>query len=69
MLAVHVGFMDTELTKGYATKKVDPRLVADAALTGIEANEEEVLVDDFTKQVRRPLCTEQPIYLNPPEIG
>jgi len=35
----------------------------------IEANKEDLLVDDFTREVKRSLCSEQPMYLNPPEIG
>jgi hypothetical protein len=31
--------------------EVNPRQVAEAALSGIEANKEEVLVDDFTSEV------------------
>jgi hypothetical protein len=27
-----------------------------------------MLVDDFTREVKRSLCTEQPMYLNPPKI-
>jgi NAD(P)-dependent dehydrogenase (short-subunit alcohol dehydrogenase family) len=66
---LHVGFMDTDLTKGYDMKKVDPREVAEAALNGLEADKEEVLVDDFTRQVKRSFCEEQSLYLNPPDIG
>jgi hypothetical protein len=50
-------------------KKINPRQVAEAALRGIEANKEEVLVDELTREVKRSLCTEHPMYLNPPEIG
>lgn len=60
------------MTRGYEAKKVDPRYVAEVALTGIEASEEEVLVDDFTRSVKRSLSDEQAIYLtrrNPTECG
>jgi hypothetical protein len=43
--------------------------VAEAALAGIEAGQEEVLVDDFTRQVKGSLASAQPIYLDPPEIA
>lgn len=69
VLGLHVGFMDTDMTKGFEMKKINPRQVAEAALTGIEDNKEEVLADDFTREVKRSLCNEQPMYLNPPEIG
>ena len=36
---------------------------------GIEAGKEEVLVDDFTREVKRSLSDQQPMYLNPPAIA
>jgi hypothetical protein len=48
---------------GLGSTEIDPHEVAEAALSGIEANKEEVLVDEFTREVKRSLCTEQPIYL------
>ena len=69
VLGLHVSFMDTGMTEGFEMKKIDPRQVAEAALLGIESGKEEVLADDFTREVKRSLSSEQPIYLNPPEIG
>ncbi|MCI0745831.1 MAG: SDR family oxidoreductase [Verrucomicrobia subdivision 3 bacterium] len=69
VLGLHVSFIDTDLTKGFDMKKIEPRQVAEAALDGVEAGKEEVLVDDFTRQVKRSLGEEQSIYLNPPDIG
>lgn len=69
MLGLHVGFMDTDMTTGFEMKKTNPRQVAEAALTGVEDNKEEVLVDGFTREVKQSFCNEQPMYLNPPEIG
>ena len=69
VLGLHVSFMDTDMTRGFEMKKVSPRQVAEAGLIGIETNREEVLADDFTKDVKRSLCNEQPMYLNPPEIA
>jgi short-subunit dehydrogenase len=69
VLGLHVSFMDTDMTKGYEMKKTNPRQVAEAGLIGIEASKEEVLADDFTKEVKQSLCNDQPLYLNPPEIG
>jgi NAD(P)-dependent dehydrogenase (short-subunit alcohol dehydrogenase family) len=67
VLALHVSFMDTDMTRGYEAKKADPRDVAAAALAGLEADEEEVLADDFTRAVKRSLGDEHPLYLRPPE--
>jgi NAD(P)-dependent dehydrogenase (short-subunit alcohol dehydrogenase family) len=69
VLGLHVAFMDTDMTKSLEIKKTSPRQVAEAALIGIEAGKEEVLVDDFTREVKRSLSHEQPMYLNPPEIA
>lgn len=69
VLGLHVSFMDTDMTRGFEMKKVSPRQVAEAGLIGIEANREELLADDFTREVKRSLCNEQPMYLNPPEIA
>ena len=69
VLGLHVSFMDTDMTKGFEMKKVSPRQVAEAGLIGIETNKEEVLADDFTREVKRSLCNELPMYLNPPVIA
>ena len=34
VLGLHVSFMDTDMTKGYEMKKIHPRQVAEAGLTG-----------------------------------
>ncbi|MDX0802706.1 SDR family oxidoreductase [Sinorhizobium medicae] len=69
VLGLHVSFMDTDMTHGFDMKKTSPRRAAEAALIGLEANKEEVLVDDFTKEVKRSLSEEKPIYFNPPAFG
>jgi hypothetical protein len=50
-------------------KKISPGQVAEAGLIGIESNKEEVLADAFTREVKRSLCSEQPMYMNPPAIA
>lgn len=69
VLGLHVSFMDTEMTHGFEMKKTSPQQVAEAALAGIEAGNEEVLADDFTREVKQSLSAAQAIYLNPPEIA
>jgi NAD(P)-dependent dehydrogenase (short-subunit alcohol dehydrogenase family) len=69
VLGLHVSFMDTDMTHGFDIKKTNPEQVAEAALIGLEAKKEEVLVDDFTKEVKRSLSDGKPIYLNPPPLG
>jgi NAD(P)-dependent dehydrogenase (short-subunit alcohol dehydrogenase family) len=68
VLGLHVSFIDTDMTNGFDMRKTSPQVVVEAALTGIEADKEEVLVDDFTREVKRSLSSEQAVYLNPPEI-
>jgi short-subunit dehydrogenase len=36
VLALHVGFVDTDLTRGFDVKKTDPRMVAARALDALE---------------------------------
>ena len=69
VVGMHVSFMDTDMTKGLDIAKISPQEVADATFAGLEANQDEVLVDDFTRQVKRSLSAECPLYLNPPEIA
>jgi NAD(P)-dependent dehydrogenase (short-subunit alcohol dehydrogenase family) len=68
VLGLHLSFADTDMTTGFDMKKISPQQVAEAALMGIEADQEEVLVDDFTRKVKRSPSSAQAIYLNPPEI-
>ncbi len=66
VLALHVGFVDTDLTRGLDVKKSDPRVVATRTLDALEQGHEEVLADVQTEALKRSLSTEQPYYLNPP---
>lgn len=52
--ALHVGFMDTDMTGHVddASVKSDPAVVAALALDGVEAGEYEILADELTRQVR-----------------
>ena len=68
VLALHVGFLDTDLTRGLDVKKSDPRVVAARTLDALEKGQEEVLADEKTEAVKRSLSTEQPYYLNPPNL-
>ena len=68
VLALHVGFVDTDLTRGFNVKKSDPRVVAARTLDALEKGHEEVLVDQQTEVLKRSLSTEQPYYLDPPPI-
>ena len=55
VVAVHVGFVDTDLTAGLDLVKVAPADVASAALDALEAGASEALVDDFSRTVKAAL--------------
>ncbi len=68
VLALHVGFLDTDMTKGFNMKKNDPRQVASRTLDGLENGDEEVIADEETNAIKRSLSTAQAYYMNPPDI-
>jgi len=53
--ALHVGYMDTDMTAGIDVPKSDPADVARLALEGLEAGHPEVLADERSRQVRAAL--------------
>ncbi len=67
VLGLHVGFMDTDMTKDYSMKKVSPRHVAALTLTALEEGKEEVIADDSTQAIKQSLSRKDAHYLNPIE--
>jgi len=63
VLALHVGFMDTDMTKGIDAPKANPRDVVRQTLEAMAAGSEEVLADDLTRQVKRGLSAERGVYI------
>jgi NAD(P)-dependent dehydrogenase (short-subunit alcohol dehydrogenase family) len=59
VLAVHVGFVDTDLTAGLDAPKVSPATVANSALDALEAGDPEALVDDVSRAVKAGLSDDQ----------
>lgn len=55
--ALHMGFVDTELTAGLEVPKSTPAQVVARALDGLEAGLPEVLADTITQQVKQALST------------
>ncbi len=53
--ALHVGYMDTDMTAGVNAPKSSPDMVAARALLGLEAGDFEVLADDVSHRVRSAL--------------
>ncbi|HEU5437330.1 MAG TPA: SDR family oxidoreductase [Telluria sp.] len=59
---VHVGFMDTDMTRGIEFDKVTPASVAIKIVDAVAAGEKEVLADDITIAVKQGLSSG--IYLS-----
>jgi NAD(P)-dependent dehydrogenase (short-subunit alcohol dehydrogenase family) len=64
VVALHVGFMDTDMTRGLAVPKAKPEDVVAAALDGLEAGEAEVLADGTSRQIKEALS--RGVYLQEP---
>ena len=63
VLGMHMGFVDTDLTRGFDMPKTTPEDVVKRALDALEAGADEVLADEITQQVKRGLSTEPGVYL------
>jgi NAD(P)-dependent dehydrogenase (short-subunit alcohol dehydrogenase family) len=63
VLGLHVGFVDTDATRGLNVTKVSPQSVVATAFDALEAGASEVLADDRARAVKRGLTTDPPIYL------
>ncbi|MDB5874759.1 MAG: short chain dehydrogenase family protein [Ramlibacter sp.] len=66
VVGMHVGFVDTDLTRGIDMPKSTPAEVVTRALDALEAGAEEVLADEVTRQVKRGLSAEPGVYLVAP---
>ena len=56
VLALHAGYIDTDMTKDVEAPKSAPSDVAAKALKGLEAGEQEVLADDTSRHVKAALA-------------
>ncbi|WP_433693735.1 SDR family oxidoreductase [Herbaspirillum seropedicae] len=63
VMSLHMGFVDTDLTKDFDAQKSSPQEIVDYALDALEAGAEEALADELTRQVQGSLSAEHPIYL------
>jgi NAD(P)-dependent dehydrogenase (short-subunit alcohol dehydrogenase family) len=50
--ALHVGYMDTDMTEGIDAPKSDPAAIAKLALDGIVADDYEIVADEVSRTVR-----------------
>ena len=63
VLALHMAYVDTDLTRGFDVPKSSPEDIVRRALDGLEAGFDEVLADDLTVQVKSGLTAARPSYL------
>ncbi|SFN21361.1 SDR family oxidoreductase [Dokdonella immobilis] len=63
VIAVHAGYIDTDMVKGVDAPKLKPENVAEAVIAAIEAGNPEVLADDTARYVKQGLNATPPIYL------
>ena len=63
VVGVHVGFMDTDMTRGVPGPKVDPLDVARQTLAALEAGHDEVLADELSRNVKQGLSAQPGVYL------
>jgi NAD(P)-dependent dehydrogenase (short-subunit alcohol dehydrogenase family) len=54
--ALHVGYLDTDMTAGLDAPKSDPAAIAKIALDGVEAGDYEILGDDVSRRVQAGLA-------------
>lgn len=62
VLGVHVGFIDTDLTRGMEVPKLAPGEVVERVYAALEAGDSEVLVDELTRQVKQGLAAQPGLY-------
>jgi NAD(P)-dependent dehydrogenase (short-subunit alcohol dehydrogenase family) len=63
VLALHIGFMDTDMAKAVTAPKIAPADVARLALDGLESGAREVLADAVSQQVKSGLSAADAPYL------
>ena len=65
VLALHVGFVDTDLARGFDVPKLTPPDVAGRTLDALAAGKDEVLADEGTRVLKAGLSRERPSYIDP----
>ena len=65
VLGVHVGMIDTDLTRGFDLPKLTTEVVVERAFAALEAGASEVLADEVTRAVKQGLTAEPPLYTLP----
>lgn len=62
VVAVHAAFIDTQMSANLQGPKTTPEVVAQRVLTGIEEGQQEILVDEISRQVKSQLAQPKPMY-------
>jgi NAD(P)-dependent dehydrogenase (short-subunit alcohol dehydrogenase family) len=65
VLGVHAGYVDTELSARVDQPKISAEEVARAAVDGLVADREEVLVDEFSRQIKAALPDDLTLLYKP----
>jgi NAD(P)-dependent dehydrogenase (short-subunit alcohol dehydrogenase family) len=63
VLALHMAYVDTDLTRGFDVPKSSPETIVKRALDGLESGLDEVLADELTAQVKGGLTAARPSFL------
>ena len=63
VLALHMAYVDTDLTQGFDVPKSSPEEIVRRALDGLETGLDEVLADELTRQVKGGMTAARPSYL------
>lgn len=63
VLGLHMGYVDTDLTRGLDLPKTSAEDIVRRALDGLESGLDEVLADELTQQVQRGVAAPRPVYL------
>ncbi|HEV6967112.1 SDR family oxidoreductase [Roseateles sp.] len=63
LVAVHAGYIDTDLVRGIAAPKIAPAEVVRQTLAALEAGAPEVFADDTARHVHAGLTTKPPMYV------
>lgn len=63
VLTLHMAFVDTDMTQGIDAPKSTPEEIVTRALDALEAGADEVLADEWTRQVKLGLSAQPGVYL------
>lgn len=63
VLTLHMAFVDTDMTQAIDAPKSTPEEIVTRALDALEADAEEVLADEWTRQVKLGLTAQPSVYL------